>query len=407
MLDRLKQRLVSFDKVAGVEILLLQDGSMDIRLIVLAKVKNKIQVQQALEDLKSIDQLKAYITPDMPIALVINGRGILNKKVSESFDRSNSVQLFLPNAKPVDFYQQVYQAQPHCWVSIVRRNTALDIMNEFQQHELSVVSFSTGALGVLPILALIAEDVKEGKVRFSEHTLTISNEQFIDYTFDFARSETKVFTIDEDKVSEQLLNSYSAALGCLLQLTVSEFDIQEVHTSKEEFEYQKLFKLLAIGLGIFFTSILLLNFVLFSLFSQKNNELLLSESQSRGLLQKMGTLENEVKEKNSFLSEAGWLSSLKSSFYADRIAVTIPASVKLTELTVNPINDRKTKELRKTVFESGLVKIAGSSNRPTDLNEWIDKIKAIPSVKKARLLNYTYDQKERVGNFNVEIIVED
>jgi hypothetical protein len=374
---------------------------------VLEKIKKKIQVQQALSDLKTIDQLKAYITPDMPVALVLNGRGILSKKFSESFDRDNSIPLFLPNAKPIDFYQQIYQEEPNYFVSIIRRESTLELLQEFKRQEFSIVSLSTGALQVLPVLPLIASEVENGQLAFSEHTLTVSDQKLTDYTFSFSRKENRIFKIDEEKIAEQLLNSYSAALGCMLKLTPSEFEIEEVYTNKEEFEYGKLFKVLGISLGGLFMGLLMLNFILFSVFSQANQELVFKESRSKGMLQKMETLEKEVKDKNAFLSGAGWLSSLKSSFYADRIAATIPLSVRLTELSVNPINDRKTKELRKTVFESGLIKLSGNSNKPTDLNEWIDKIKSIQSVKKARLLNYTYDQKERVGNFNVEIIIED
>jgi hypothetical protein len=124
------------------------------------------------------------------------------------------------------------------------------------------------------------------------------------------------------------------------------------------------------------------------------------------MFNEMEKLSKEVKEKEAFLSGAGWLQSSSACYYADRIAATVPPSVKLTELSINPLDEKKSKEEKKQLFSTGSILIKGDCSRPTELNEWLDQIKLIDKINKARLVNYFYDNKENKGSFSIEIETE-
>jgi hypothetical protein len=55
------------------------------------------------------------------------------------------------------------------------------------------------------------------------------------------------------------------------------------------------------------------------------------------------------------------------------------------------------------LFQNGIILLKGDCTRPTELNEWLDKIKSIDKISKAKLVQYVYDNKENKGSFSIEI----
>lgn len=406
MLAKVKDRINKIHKAAGVELVLLSEGRYRILLTILILNKGAINIEKKeLIEEGNLEILKDRIEKDTPVFLILNGRGILHKKIAESGADSNYlIQSVLPNAKAQDFYIQNITSEKTTLVSIIRKEIADPILEIIHKVGLYCIGCSLGGVVVSPLLPLISGIDKKNLFSWAEHSLELdASDNSIDYKFLNAPTEKKFFQLDTDKIEDSYLVSYAAAFVILTGNEPVIPFVEKVVLNKEEFLNKQLFKKMSLAVLGFFFLVLMINFILFASFSSKNNELILKESKYSGMFSEMESLGKQVNEKETFLSDAGWLQSSSMTYYADRIAYTIPASVKLTEFSINPIDERRSKEEKKELFTPGMILLKGDCTRPTELNEWLDKIKAVDKITKARLVNYVYDNKENKGSFSIEI----
>jgi hypothetical protein len=396
-------------QAAGIEVTFLSNEELEIHLCVLRLEKSKVLIEKQVLTLQTFQQLKEYIPSGIPIYVFLNGRGILHKKVNLlPQSEEELVQTVLPGAKASDFYTQEFQQEKNAYISIVRKQLVQEVLNTFTALQLSVWALSLGAFQCVSLYSLLRPNAHNGELEFSRHRLTFLNETLESYTSLNTLPEfPKQIHIDQEKIDSRLLLSYIGALGVLLDLPNVEASIDTLQDSKDEFRASVHFKILSIGVLGLFLFVLLLNFVLFSLFTSQNNELSARENTFSGMLKEMEALEKEVAEKQMFLSGAGWLAPSRASYLADRIAATVPVSVRLTEMAVHPVDELKTKTERKTVFDTGKIRLSGNTTKPTILNEWVDELKMIDKIESTKLLQYRYDHKEKVGNFTIELLIKE
>jgi Tfp pilus assembly protein PilN len=163
---------------------------------------------------------------------------------------------------------------------------------------------------------------------------------------------------------------------------------------------------LSISLGSFLGLLLLINLILKFSIDAENKTLAQKEKSYKIMLARVDSLRNEVNEKKSFLTEAGWIESSKISFMADKIASTIPETIKLTEMSLYPKNDNLSVTQKKMVFDNHTVLVAGRCSKPTELNPWIKALKSFKWISNASVMNYIYDEKEKQGKFIVEVKID-
>jgi hypothetical protein len=407
MIAKVKEKITRIKKAAGVEITLLPNNRYRLSLVVLSVDKKAIVIEKK-EQIESgnIEVLKTVLDKDISLYLVLNGRGILHKKISESgSDTNNLIQSVLPNAKPQDFYIQKIISEKSCLISIIRKEVADPILDIIENSGLDCTGFSLGGAVVFSLKPLIAEATDKSELIWADHHLeTDAANNVIDYKFlGKGILENKFIQVDSERIEEDYLISYAAAFNMLINLEPLPAFVERVKQNKEEFFNKQLFKKMSWSVLVFFLVVLIVNFVLFADFSSKNNELVQKENKYSSMITELETLGKEVTEKESFLSDAGWLQPSSMTYYADRIAATVPSSVKLTDFSINPLDERKSKEAKKELFTTGMIVLKGDCVRPTELNEWLDKIKSIDKINKARLVNYSFDNKENKGSFSIEI----
>jgi hypothetical protein len=405
MLTKLKGTLTKITKALGVEVILLPDNQYKFTLIELVLDKKNIRLEKKQQRTgASPEILKDLIDKDIPVYLVLNGRGILHKKITGPVSEDNSlIQTVLPNAKAQDFYIQKNISEKGILVSLIRKETVDQLLSLFGQWNIYCTDFSLGAMPIASIRPFI-HNISEIGFEFSGHTIIFDHSGIIvDYHFQLTEERKNVVQVDTEKVEEDFLVAYAAAFSLLIQDNNVDPFIERVEEGKAEFINKLLFTKLSWTVLGFFLLALMVNVILFTSFSSENNELIQKESKYSSMFSEMETLSKEVKEKENFLWEAGWLQSSQATYFADRIAATVPASVRLTEFSINPLDERKSKEIKKELFNTNIIFIKGNCTRPTELNEWLDKIKLIDKITKARLVNYFYDNKENIGSFSLEI----
>jgi Tfp pilus assembly protein PilN len=123
------------------------------------------------------------------------------------------------------------------------------------------------------------------------------------------------------------------------------------------------------------------------------------------LLQNLDKLKKDLNEKSTFMNKMGLLQAGRTSFFADRIAAMIPASIQLKEMNINPLvkNPNDDKDI---AFNVNSIVVKGDCKKNTELNEWIKQLKRFDWVNDVTLTNFTQDKEKNMGIFNMELKVK-
>ena len=163
--------LLDSSSAAGVECILLPDaspndssigrGKIVFNLLVFKKERSKVKTEVSHTGI-DFETIKKVLSAKIPVSLVINGKGIIHKKVSVS-DKEDFPSLLhkvFPNANPSEFYVQNTPADnsSNAFVSIIRKNIADDIIAQFSNSGFYIVSC---LMGPFPITSRSEEHTSE------------------------------------------------------------------------------------------------------------------------------------------------------------------------------------------------------------------------------------------------------
>jgi hypothetical protein len=401
MLSKLKEQFFGLTKVAGVEAILNQEGIV-FNLLVLEKKKSLISIVSKEEGIKDSNELIKLIPKDTPVALCLNGRGIINRKIPDGTYKHDIEILsqVLPNAKVEDFYIQKIQSFNSIFISVIRKSTVDEVNSTFTSIGIPVISCSVGPFVLQSVLPFVTTDI--AKVSLGNLGIAINNKKIVDFvpSIEVDNEEIK---IGDDILKVGLIIAYSVAIDLFIHPQANSIESASLKFQMSEFKNKLLFQKLGYGFLGFFVFVLLVNYLFYSYYKGENARLSSISTSYLNTLDEVKKLEAKISEKEYFMKKAGWLTSPRTSFFSDEIASSIPASIKLSEIKVNPINDKLTKKERKDIFKSDTIIVAGECRNPTALNPWMNAMKEKEWVQSLSNINYSYDQKSGSGNFEIEI----
>ncbi|MFD1001315.1 hypothetical protein ACFQ21_18440 [Ohtaekwangia kribbensis] len=405
MLGKITDKLFKIQSVVGVEVLLLPDGQIEYSSVRLSRKKRLIVTESKNSHIRGLADLQGVVDHNTPVCLSLSGRGILHKKVKQASGESGkSLLSVFPNVNLDEFYIQQYTAGQDVIFSMIRRKNFRDILDSFTQASLAVVSVCLGPFSIEKLLPVM--ELESNSVVISNHQIAFENGHIVEYSFVNQGNQNRSFRIDKDDIHETMLVAYATALQNLITKSPIALDVDELNQSKEELINQKVFKVFGItSLAIFFL-VLLVNFVLFNYYNKRYIELSGNYSEYSAFKIEFDSINKKITEREFFLQEAGWMRPSQISFYADQIAESVPPSVVLKEMSVNPLDNGLTRTEKKHVFSFNRIILSGVCNKPTDLNSWIRSIKLMSWIREVEIRNYTYDDKIQRGIFLLEITVK-
>lgn len=351
MLRALFSDLFRLRVLTGVDLRLLGDGQMNISYCSLRIKGDQLGVTGKSEGLKHVLHFSKQLKPG-PIALHISGRGVLTKKLDrvEKLDQQVIHQL-LPNANSNDFYVQHQQTADTSLVSLIRRKEADELMAAFDAQGFTVIALSLAA--------------------FTENA------------------------------------AYQAAFQVLVKPELVE--AKSVELSKRRTEVFAKAKLMGIAMlaGPLLLVLLLLNFFLFTHYSNELQACSARSTTSAASILKYRVMEQRVGSRTAFIKQAGWTGGLDHSFMVDQLMADMPGQIKLNELAVNPIADKVAGSMAGTELSSNTVKISGSCSNAGVLNDWLFSIKANPWAAGCSIDNYVLNTEDGRALFSITITLGD
>jgi Tfp pilus assembly protein PilN len=404
LLENIKNILSLKHPVIGsIDITIRADGNDDIDLVVLKKKKSLITRQAEVFALKSFDEIKKHIKQGSPLAISVDGKGIIHKKIQYNEDMPIISQT-LPNAKADDFYIQVTDISDNeKIISLVRKEQLNKVMQHLSDLGLFVVSVAIGPFSLKSIVSHIQQNKNRIVLKHSE--LILHDDRIIDIQKkddDFISITHQVF---DEKMQTEALIPFASGINYFSDTVPVDITIEPVEQQKEAFRYKKLFDIGYKMVLVLFFVILLLNYLLFEHYKSMHNALSYSYQQNEGLISQYEEFKNELGEKESLIEKSGLLSSSRFSYYADRLANSLPYRIILTELAIHPVL-KKVREDKQIAIEKNTIIIKGLTPESTLLNEWIRSIKKDQWAYDVVINNYNQENEYSKGAFQIKIIID-
>src|SRR3989338_165223 len=146
MLEKLRNLLQLYPKVAGVELYIGQDGNMEGYVSILKYSKTVLSTIFTSNDLIPGDKFTEIIHKSTPVSLVINGKGIMFRELgTEGLDDQQILNQVLPKVSIHDYYLQKTDASDGKQViAVIRKSLVTQILQKFSELGLKIIQISLG-----------------------------------------------------------------------------------------------------------------------------------------------------------------------------------------------------------------------------------------------------------------------
>lgn len=392
--------ITSSSVITGVEVVVKSDNEFVFNVVTIERKNESILVINKINNATEIQKVIEALDKKSPVVMVVNGKGIIHRKLQANNRQGASlISAVLPNAKEDDFYIQKFSED---FVSIIRKSVLDKIIDSFLAAKIWICEVSVGPFclqSLNPFIAVSEHEMYAGdfKVSFEEDKLSAveANESVIDH----------ITQIGNEQLKRSELIPFSAAFGYILEdANRPMIQVASVQMTAKEFFYSKVFIASGWFVLVAFFVLLLVNFVLFSVYTEKLNVAQASLTLGQQQIQEYTRLKNELSEKEKFLKEAGLSGSSRISFFADRIAKDLPHDILLSQLLINP-TEKKIREGEQPDFIQKVIVIKGSCDNSPVLNTWIKILKEKDWIRDVEVTNYDHSGSGSQGVFELRITV--
>ena len=314
----------------------------------------------------------------------------------------------MPNANEEEFSVQLTPIAntDDAFVSVLRKSLINDVLNVLSNVGITnIVGAALAPFSVNQALPLLSKALPENApIVMAAYELTIANKQIttLDYAQNYEAAATFVM-IGDEQLSLNLLPLYGLAITYYTNqdaLSIQNDAISKV--IEESFEKRK-FEVLGWSLLVSTFLILFINYFLFDYYWSKGQELQQLSLKNEAVLAKYERLKEEYTTQKTYLEQNQLLKSSRTSFYADRLAESLPKHIRWLDLNICPLIKSSDFDEDAYKFNRGVIRIKGTCIRSSDLNDWIQKIDGFSWTKETTIMEYHQDNKGSAGEFLLQI----
>lgn len=372
------------------------DEGENYNVLTVKKKANKIDVI-SIVTFDTFVKLTKSIDAKLPILLVIDGKGVLNKEIDFNNEADINWQ------KNIDYdtiFHTSVKGDKNSFISFCRKNIVEDTVARFNKKGLQVVDIYIGAF----LGALLSNTIKKESIISNDLILEFENEKLVKFRKGLTEEKKQFYVIDKKSITSPFLPLY----GALIDFFVPSKEVSKTQNTKlniEEILYKKAFNFFGITILVGFLIALLTSYILIQHYGAKNAELNLQNVYSNQSYQLILDLEKQKIKKQDILKESGVLSSKFLSFYAYEIIKEIPDDISLTLLNVTPSN-KETKSNQKINFEVKTIIVKGETFKESSFNNWMENLKKMKWLQHFEIISLKKDKKNK-SQFEIKIKIKD
>lgn len=398
-----KNKLIKGQSVIGIELIFNTKDTYTIIAVELTSTKQGIEVSRRFTDI-TLEELAKENTKKLPVYIAIGGKGVIHKKVktNEHTSEKELLNQVLPNASLKEFYiQQINLSSHESWASIIRKDVLTPLVSIIEKLKLFGIQIYLGPFILENCIPLIANS----SLITTTHELIIDNNNIIQLD-----SLGNVASGDEYDIEGEIINSheliaFSSALSHFIPLQqLIPISCEQVVSLKEEYLNKNKYTTVGFALIVFFFIITITNMLISNSLESTNNELQYQINSKKQYVDELAVLSKELAIKEQFIQNSGVIKASKISFYADQIALSVPNSIRLDELFINPLNKRISKP-EDIHFNYNSIKVIGTVDRSIQLNNWIKELKAYEWTNEINIISFIQDNLKTPGEFEISIII--
>lgn len=411
MLSQIRNKVLQIHRAYGIEISLIPNDEVVIQAVALRLEKNKVVKETESHSFSSIAALHKVIPAGSPVAVTINGKGVLHKKIIRENLTGNLFDAILPNANPADFYLEHYDSESFSSVYIIRKAILDQIVDELIQNKFKILTVAMGVTDIQYLIPYFTAEKESDGIKSNHYIIrfdrqkNVTDVESVPFMVDEVRPVLE-YSIGDQYVFTRGIMAFASAMGLLTGTAFGNAGLNSpaIKKEREDFRYYKYYKasLWLFLSGLFF--ILLVNFLLYSHYAKLNEELSVTRIQTQGELIKNEKQESAILVKEKFIGQFGWDHPSRISLYADRIAALVPDDAQLTGLKINPVNIGFSGDNRLLSFQQDTIQITGTCEDPVELNRFVNNLRNIRDFHEINIKNYLYKKETQNGTFSMEII---
>ncbi|TRW97024.1 PilN domain-containing protein [Flavobacterium gawalongense] len=373
-----------------------KDDDESYNVLTVKKKGQKIDIV-TMASYNTVEGLSKNIDTKLPIILVVDGKGVLNKEINFNNEADVSWQ------KNIDYksiYHTSLKGSNSSFISFCRKNIVDDTIIKFQKKGFQVVDIYIGSF----LSALLFTSIKNETIISNDLFLEFDNEKLTGFTKQTESIKKEQYTIGEETISSSFLPLY----GTLIHFFIQPKEVSKTKNETlnvEEIIYKKAFNVFGVAMLIGFLTTLLVSYLLIQHYGSKNAELNLQNVYSNQSYQLILDLEKQKEKKQSILKESGFLSSKFLSYYGYEIIKVIPQDISLTELNITPLN-KETKANQKMNFEARTIIVKGETFKESSFNGWMEGLKKMNWLQHFEIISLKKDKKNK-SQFEVKITIKD
>ena len=392
------KEIFALKAVMGHEVFILPDGKYLYRSIVIRRNASGLI---RYEDSKEGNSLGEIINKNktFPVSLVLNGKGILHKKlvIDPAVEDQIKLQKVLPNAKLADFYIQQSELYEDgtSYLSVIRRELIENVIGEYAKLKVEVISINLGPF-VANNLFLLSEQKTENELA-GNYVLSWEQNRVA------AWKEVEAGIVSDPSTHDTLpLNPFKLAFAAGVSLFTSIEHRNSwpiVVNAVRKFYEERKWKQIMGGVLIFLFVALFINFLIFAMLNSQKNKKQAELNKYRLEISEYDKLQKDIALKSKYLQQSGYSHASTTSYFADQIAMDVPKTIRLSEISIQPVLElERNGNLSMMV---GKIRIAGYCSLLIDLNKWVEDLKRKQWVKEIQLEDYKLERNQRDGKFTL------
>jgi Tfp pilus assembly protein PilN len=373
----------------------------------LSNKSNKLNVVSTGISHDTLEFPKIIEKNKIPVLLIVNGKGILIKKVmiSENAELpiTEIIQQNLPALNLSEFYVQLYQQENNeSFIAFCRKEIVDLVIKELKEKKFDLAGVLIGAPAVLGLKPLWTNF---NSIHCSTHKAELTN-QCIDNFSPAVPDQNEELKLDGISILPKHVLGFSGGLAYLTRRNIAGQEegalssLGRAHVEKNKFRFLMI---VCVMLAFVFAAT---NVVFYTTYFDNNNKLETELSVYQGKYDQINKLLSDYQEKKGLIENTGILQGNSISEFADKIAKTIPEEVVLTEMTFNPKIEKDESEDSLIIFANKQLLIKGNCNKSMIVNEWVNVLKMQNFIRDVSLEKFTYNKDGFTPNYEIKLLTK-
>ncbi len=386
--------------IAGICLFATDESNFKGELVILERKKKEIKTVSQVIIQGSIKDICKQIPENISVCISIDGKGILFKDWhDEETSKSKIFRELLPQGNHNEFYLQQQASCDKYIVGIARKNYIDGVIAQFKDAGFQVIDVVFGPFILNKTVSLISEMpspwLLPNRIIHWENNI-IESIQIPD------GSESSFFSFGQETISSEYLVAFSHAFWALVSPGKLHKDVEITVINRSNQYYKKAIKYIGVGVLAFYFTLLIVNYLLFSSYSNKLNNTYAAYEVGLKTINKLENYTTELQQKELLAKKVGLGARIQLSFLADRIAATIPEYINFTQFQINPL-DSKRQRKNAPEFLNGDIYISGNISNGVQLYKWLEKLKRIEWVQQVEVNELNQEDSSKQALFSITI----